>query len=148
MSCRIGALALLLALATCTPARRQRDPFGEGSSAAREGQHSYRVRLEVVCDRCLITFMIGASGSSLRSSGTGWTRSYTRFPLMPEAIRLTASTNPAGGELRAIRISVDGEVVAYDECGGTTAGITGDICTLTAETVSPPGQTVAGRTNR
>ncbi len=137
-----------MALTTCTPNRGPSDPFGEGTPAAREGQRTYRVRLEVACDRCLITYMIGTSSDAARSGQNGWNRSFTLSPLMRETIRLTASTSPTGGDLRAIRISVDGEVVARDDCGGNLAGITGISCTLTAETVIPPQQTVAGRPNR
>jgi hypothetical protein len=66
----------------------------------------------------------------------------TFTPLMPMAIRLSATPEPDGRPIRFLRISVDGEVVAEvgcRECEDRTTELTrSDRTTRSIETVIPP----------
>ena len=112
----LAAVALALAASSCTPRRTSRDPFAGAEGTRREGVRSFQVRLEVGCDRCLIRYDLGPSQAS-DVAGRGdivWSRRFERYPLQPEAIRLTATTGREGGPLSFVRIYVDGEVVARE----------------------------------
>ena len=137
---RIGALSITLAMCACASRSGPRDPFAGRGSPARQGVHNYRVRLDVACDRCLISYSIGPENERLQASRAGWRRSFRRRPLIPEAIRLTASPSPGGLAARFVRILVDGEVVAVAdcECDPAAQASAGFQRTLSVETVISP----------
>jgi hypothetical protein len=87
----------------------------------------YRVRLEVVCDRCAITYAVAARITSAAANAPIWRATFVRYPRFPEAIRLTAS-----GNVERIRIYVNGQLAASRE--RETGG--GHVV-LQAETVIP-----------
>lgn len=143
MNCNTLRTALILTagLAACTPPRPAADPFSGGGSSSREGVRQYRVRLEVGCDNCLVSYTLGPN-TQQESSSQLWRRNMTFTPLMPMAIRLSATPDPDARPIRFLRISVDGEVVAEvgcNECEDRTTELTRrDRTTRSIETVIPP----------
>ena len=131
-----------LAATACTSAPRPSDPFASGGASSRQGPREFRVRLEVGCDKCAINYTVGPRTERLQvGAGEVWSRTFRRFPLMPEAIRLTAAVTADGGPVSSVRIYVDGDLVAEAGCGGCV-GVGGlledDRRTHTVETVIPP----------
>ena len=120
--------ASLICLSACALPGRPDDPFAAAGEAQRPSSRAYRVRLEVLCGGCTITYSIAARILSSTSDGPIWRMTFDRYPRFPEAIRLSAS-----GEVESARIYVDGEVVASQE--RRPAGSYG---TLTVEAVVPP----------
>jgi hypothetical protein len=120
------SLAVLLAACAVTPSVE--DPFAGGGDSRRSGTRPYRVRLEVVCNQCAITYSVAGRIQSAGAVAPVWRQSFDRYPRFPEAIRLTAS-----GDVDRIRIYVNGAIVASDESD------VGDVhAVLQAETVIPP----------
>lgn len=136
-----AGLLLATALASCTPPRQAADPFSGARPSSREGVRQYRVRLEVGCDNCTVQYWTGPN-SRQESANQVWSRNLTFTPLMPMAIRLSATPEVDGRPVRYVRISVDGEVVAEvgcNECEDRTTELTRrDRTTRSIETVIPP----------
>jgi hypothetical protein len=130
---RMRAIPLLITLAAsgCVSSSRSGDPFADAADSQRaelSGGRLYRVRLEVVCGGCTVTYSIAARMSSAVPATPVWRATYDRYPRFPEAIRLSAT-----GEVEAVRIFVNGDLVAFQE--RRAAGTYG---TLSVETVVPP----------
>lgn len=111
-----AAAAALLALAStaCAPIPSSSDPFADAGGAERRGadERLYRVRLEVACEGCMVTYSVAGRATSEPATTPIWRRSLDRNPRFPEAIRLVASGNVA-----RVRIYVNGEVAASAESG-------------------------------
>ena len=125
-----AALAVGLAVAACAPVRSSADPFAEagGGDRPRGDARPYRVRLEVVCEYCAITYSIAGRITSTTASSPIWRWTLDRYPRYPEAIRLTAN-----GRVERVRIYVNAEVAASAE-----RRLGDENVTLQVETVIPP----------
>lgn len=118
------------------------DPFTRGSSAGpREGVKTYRVRIEVACDQCLIQYWLGPQRVSVTPGPADqiWSRRVSRYPLQREAIGVRASTGLEGGEVVFVKIYVDGDVVAeaYAERGDIRGAETVPRTLSTETTIGP-----------
>ena len=134
-------LALLgsgLILVSC--ATRPQNPF-DASWGGRVGDSAipHRVRFEVSCRRCMISWRIGMDGETLQEQRT-WSHAVYAYPQMGETYAtLSASPIPGAGPVSWVRIRVDGRVVAeekYDEDAGMSARTS--LQTLSVETSIPP----------
>lgn len=141
---RLVRMAILLAAASCATNVAPRDPFAGVTSSAATGRQAYRVRLEVVCDQCLIRYEVDAQSFHARpaSDDQVWSTSFLRYPVASETIRLIASVPPSGRPLSSVRIFVNGEVVASARAGSDPADLSPS---LAAETVIPPRQSEPDR---
>ncbi|HUF74996.1 MAG TPA: hypothetical protein VMM35_01900 [Longimicrobiales bacterium] len=124
------ATSLVLVLAACAPARSSADPFAEAGSAdrPRSDARPYRVRLEVVCEYCAITYSVAGRITSAGATTPIWRWTLDRYPRFPEMIRLSAS-----GRVERVRIYVNGAVAA-----SASSELGDDNATLEVETVIPP----------
>lgn len=133
MNIRLGRRllhALMLCLSACAVSGTSDDPFS-GSATQRPTGRPYRVRLDVVCGGCSINYSIAARATSIVSTSPVWRATFDRYPRFPEAIRLTAT-----GEVEAVRIYVNGALVASQERRPAATYVT-----LSVETVVPPPAT-------
>ena len=110
-----------------------RDPFAGGTSSESRNRPAIRVRLEVVCNQCLITFTAGGERGSARpvQDDQVWSYRIVRYPIGQEMIELRATT-AEGRSLERVRIFVNGDLVASDENEGGDEGLM-----LCASTVIP-----------
>ena len=128
----------VLAVAACGPPRPA-NPFS--GPPAREGGDPAtrrRVRLEVSCESCLITWRVGFQQDSERSKGH-WSRALTVY-VEPEGAMASLSATPASDARRGvawIRVHADGDVIA-EERGDPDAVVTRSGQTLTVEVLIPP----------
>lgn len=133
---------LCLGASACTPPAGPPDPFSGGLSPAREGVRTYRVRFEVACDHCQITYMIGPQATHARGEQV-WSENLRLTPLQRTALRVTAAPEEDGRPIRYMRIIVDGDVVAEQSCGTcrdrTSELIEADRTPMSVETVIPRG---------
>ncbi len=134
-----AALAATL-LTSCTPRLGPADPFSGGRSPAREGVRRHIVRLEVGCDYCRIRYFVGAESFD-ETNRQVWSERLDLTPLIPTAIRLSATPMEDGKPIRWTRILVDGEVVAEDGCNNcrdaTAEALSNDRRTMSVETTIP-----------
>lgn len=132
----------VFAVVSCTPRPGPADPFAGGVSSSRQGVRQYRVRFEVACDDCSITYMVGPNATHAKGDQV-WSRNVTLTPLQRTALRLTASPEEDGRSIRYLRIIVDGEVVAAQGCGncrdGTVEALEQTYQSMSVEAVIPRG---------
>lgn len=141
---RIALLVGLTALTQCTTSGMRgrdvgADPFGGGGSSSGRVARTFEVGLQVVCDRCRITYNVGADQEHTTASGS-WSEKLFLTPLVDVAVRLSARADE-GGVVKGVRIQVDGETVAEAGCAGCDpmAERLGDAAgSFTVETVVPP----------
>jgi len=140
--CTALGLGLVIGVAACTPRPGPPDPFAGVASSKREGVRQYRVRFEVACDHCSISYMVGPSATSAKGRQV-WSRNVTMTPLQRTALRLTATPEEDGRPIRYLRISVDGDVVAEQGCGncrdGTVEVLDRSYTTMSVEAIIPRG---------
>lgn len=124
-----AAVTLVAALPACAPVRSAADPFAEaGDEGGAPGNaRIHRVRLEVVCEQCAVSYSVAGRSTSAGAISSIWRHTLNRYPAFPEAIRLQAS-----GRVSRIRIYVNGDLAASAE---STLGA--DNVVLQAETVIP-----------
>jgi len=103
-------VALAACFAACATQSRSGDPFADAPERTRPSGRPQRVRLEVVCRDCTITYTIVARTTSAVARSPVWRVTFDRYPRFPEALRLSAS-----GYVEAVRIYVNGELVASRE---------------------------------
>jgi hypothetical protein len=139
---RATILVLSGCAAACTPRPASPDPFAGVVSSSGEGVRQYRVRFEVACDRCSINYMVGPNAASARGEQL-WSRNITLTPMQRTAVRLTAAPETDGRPIRYVRILVDGDVVAEQDCGncrdGTVEAIELTYEPMSVETIIPRG---------
>lgn len=144
MTARTALLVALTALTQCTTsAMRGRgtgtDPFAGGGSGSGRVARTYEVELEVSCDRCRVTYNLGADQGQADPSRS-WREQFFITPLVDVAVRLSARADE-GGVVKGVRLLVDDETVAEAGCAGCdpTAERLGDAArSFTVETVVPP----------
>lgn len=115
------------------------DPFTGGGSGSGGVARTYEVELEVVCDRCRVTYHVGADQKQA-SASESWKEQLFITPLVDVAVRLSATADE-GGFVRGVRILVDEETVAEAGCAGCdpTGARLGDRArSFTVEAVVPP----------
>lgn len=136
----VSAAALGACITSCTPRPRAGDPFAGGGSGTRTAGRSYRVRLEVNCDLCLVQYWVGPTTRDA-SADQLWSRTLSLAPLQPTSVRLQATPAEGGRSIRYVRILVDGEVVAEQGCSdcrdATAEAFSNDRSTVAAEVVIP-----------
>jgi len=98
------------------------------------------VKLEVGCDYCRIRYFVGAESFD-ETNRQVWSERLDLTPLIPTAIRLSATPMEDGKPIRWTRILVDGEVVAEDGCNNcrdaTAEALSNDRRTMSVETTIP-----------
>ena len=127
-----AVVVLALTVPGCAPVRSSSDPFaGEGGAERRRTDaRPYRVRLEVVCDECVVTYSFAGQTTSVGTLSPIWKYTVDRYPRFAEAIRLHAS-----GQVSAARIYVNGELAASAD-----ARVGDDHSFLQVDAVIPPPQ--------
>ena len=88
--CAALGLGLVLGVAGCTPRPGPPDPFAGVVSSSREGVRQYRIRFEVACDYCSITYMVGPTAKSAKGRQV-WRQNFTMTPIQRTALRLSAT---------------------------------------------------------
>jgi hypothetical protein len=122
-------LAAATFLAACALTPSPDDPFA-ASSGGRRADRRYRVRLEVVCNRCAVTYFLDGRIESASPDRPLWRATFDLYPRFTEAIRLTAS-----GQVDRVRIYVDGALVA-----SRASRMGDDNVVLEVEATVPPQQ--------
>ena len=107
------SLLCVLGLAACYVSR--------GSTDRREitdrARLMYDVRLEVTCDRCTVTYWIGANGETIEVDRE-WSESLQVTPLLDTTVHLEAAPENSRTRVHRLRILANGEVVVEEPCNG------------------------------
>ena len=133
----LGSCLILVSCAT-RPQSPFDDPWGE---RAREAGTFHRVRFEVMCRQCMISWRVGMEGETLEERRT-WSHAVYAYPHAGEAFAtLSATPIPGSGPVGWVRIRVDGKIVAEEKNDEGTGGDPGTpLRTLFVETSIPPSE--------
>ena len=128
----LGSCLILVSCAT-----RAQNPF-DAPLGERAGKF-YRVRLEVQCRQCMISWRVGMEGETLQERRT-WSHAVYAYPDAGEAFAtLSVTPIPGSGPVSWVRIRIDGKIVAEEKNDEGTGGNPGSpLRTLSVETSIPP----------